>query len=211
MRTALKTLALGGLALTLLGAGVVYSGVFNVAADDAHFAPVQALLEIARERSVAARTQDIQPPNLSGEALIRSGAGNYDAMCVGCHLAPGMPETELSQGLYPAPPNLSRRGTDGDPAAAFWTIKHGIKATGMPAWGKSMGDQYIWGMVAFLEQLPSLDARQYQALVAASDGHQHGGGESAMHDHGHADTSEKAAPPAQPHAHHPSESRPHAH
>jgi mono/diheme cytochrome c family protein len=45
-------------------------------------------------------------------------------------------------------------GVGGDPAAAFWTIKHGIKATGMPAWGKSMGDEYIWGIVAFLDQLP---------------------------------------------------------
>lgn len=60
-------------------------------------------------------------------------------------------------------------------------IKHGIKATGMPAWGKSMGDEYIWGMVAFLNQLPTMDAKQYQTLVASSGGHQHGGGETQMH------------------------------
>jgi len=62
-------------------------------------------------------------------------------------------------------------------------IKHGIKATGMPAWGKSMGDEYIWGMVAFIDQLPTMDAKQYQALVASSGGHQHGGGETQMHNH----------------------------
>ncbi|CAM5309226.1 hypothetical protein SSTU70S_06308 [Stutzerimonas stutzeri] len=49
--------------------------------------------------------------------------------------------------------------------------------------GKSMGDPYIWGMVAFLERLPQLDAAQYRALVAQSEGHQHGGGEPDMHDH----------------------------
>ncbi|AJG16581.1 hypothetical protein RK21_05073 [Pseudomonas plecoglossicida] len=74
-------------------------------------------------------------------------------------------------------------GVGGDPAAAFWTIKHGIKATGMPAWGKSMGDEYIWGIVAFLDQLPQMNAEQYKALVATSGGHQHGGGESDMHNH----------------------------
>jgi len=79
-------------------------------------------------------------------------------MCIGCHLAPGVAETELSQSLYPAPPNLAKIGVDGNPSAAFWVIKHGIKATGMPAWGKSMGDEYIWGMVAFLNQLPTMDA-----------------------------------------------------
>ena len=36
------------------------------------------------------------------------------------------------------------------PAAEFWIIKHGIKSTGTPAWGKSMADPYIWGMVAVL-------------------------------------------------------------
>ena len=62
-------------------------------------------------------------------------------------------------------------------------IKHGIKATGMPAWGKSMEDEYIWGLVAFVQQLPKLDTEAYQALVASSGGHSHGGGETAPHAH----------------------------
>jgi len=53
----------------------------------------------------------------------------------------------------------------------------------MPAWGKSIADPYIWGMVAFLKQLPTLNAEQYTALAASSGGHQHGGGESKMHNH----------------------------
>src|SRR3990167_2498789 len=80
-------------------------------------------------------------------------------------------------------PNLAKIVVDGNPSAAFWVSKLGIKATGMPAWGKNMGDEYIWGMVAFLDQLPTMDAKQYQALVASSGGHQHGGGETQMHNH----------------------------
>jgi hypothetical protein len=53
----------------------------------------------------------------------------------------------------------------------------------MPAWGKSMGDEYIWGIVAFLQQLPKLDAARYRALDASSGGHSHGGGESGEHHH----------------------------
>eukprot|EP01034_Spumella_vulgaris_P044223 gene44224-54972_t len=63
-------------------------------------------------------------PSLSDEALIRAGAGNYNSMCIGCHLAPSVAGTELSKSLYPAPPNLSKLGVDGNPAAAFWIIKH---------------------------------------------------------------------------------------
>ncbi|MCY1287297.1 Cytochrome C oxidase, cbb3-type, subunit III [compost metagenome] len=183
MKRTIKTLvaaSLAGGAAVLAGA---YFGLVNVGADDPHLPAVHAFLAMARERSIEVRSRDIPVPDLSDEALIRSGAGNYNAMCIGCHLAPGVAQTELSQALYPAPPNLARNGADGNPAATFWVIKHGIKASGMPAWGKSMSDEYIWGMVAFLKVLPELDAQRYRALVDSSAGHQHGGGESAMHDH----------------------------
>ncbi len=184
MKTVIKTLVAGFTGAGLVAAGVAYSGLVNVGADDPHLPGVRAFLSMARDRSIEVRARNIQVPDLKDPALLRSGAGNYNAMCIGCHLAPGLEKTELSQGLYPAPPNLSRRGTDGQPAATFWVIKHGIKASGMPAWGHSMGDPYIWGLVAFIQQLPELDAQGYQQLVAASGGHQHGGGEDDMHGHG---------------------------
>ncbi|WP_181298953.1 cytochrome c [Pseudomonas sp. Q2-TVG4-2] len=177
----------------LVVAGVVFSGLISVAADDPHTGAVHAFLETARNRSIEVRSEDIAVPSLDDEDQIRAGAGNYDSMCVGCHLAPGMAETELSNGLYPAPPNLAEAGIYDDPAKTFWVIKHGIKATGMPAWGKSMADPYIWGMVAFLQKLPDLDEGAYRALVASSGGHQHGGGETqhgemALDDHHQGDS-----------------------
>ncbi|SEQ37768.1 Cytochrome C oxidase, cbb3-type, subunit III [Azotobacter beijerinckii] len=203
-----KTLAVSGLAVAAIGAGVVYSGLIEVGADVPHSAPVHAVLETLRERSIAVRAEDIQVPSLGDEALIRAGAGNYDAMCVGCHLAPGLGETELSRGLYPAPPNLSRVGSGGNPAGAFWVIKHGIKSSAMPAWGRSMADQHIWELVAFVERLPSLDAEAYRSLVASSSGHRHGGGESLSQGHGgshHEDSAPAAgqgeAPASKTHIH----------
>lgn len=185
--------------LLLLFGAFVWSGLYNVAADAPHSRLVHALLETLRQRSIAVRADDLRVPDLADAELIRQGAGNYDAMCVICHLAPGMSETELSRGLYPAPPALPRTGS-GDPARAFWVIKHGIKASGMPAWGESMADEYIWGMVAFLQQLPQLDAAAYRELVASSPGHSHGGTETDGHDHGaaqghdHADSGASAEP-----------------
>jgi mono/diheme cytochrome c family protein len=165
------------------GIAAVYSGFYNVAADDPHTQPVYAVLEAARNRSIAVRSSNVAlPKDLADEARIRQGAGNYDAMCAGCHLAPGLGETELSEGLYPAPPNLTRRTVA--PAEAFWIIKHGIKASGMAAWGRSMSDEYVWNMTAFLQRLPKLDEAAYRALVASSGGHSHGGGESDGHVHG---------------------------
>lgn len=183
-KTVLGIAAVFGIALAAVGAAV-WSGAYNVAADAPHSQPVYALLETAREHSIAKRAGQLQvPTDLGDSERIRQGAGNYAAMCVTCHLAPGIDGTELSQGLYPAPPNLTREMVGA--AEAFWVIKHGIKASGMPAWGESMDDEYIWNMAAFLQKLPGMDKAAYDALVASSDGHSHGGGETGGHSHAEA-------------------------
>ena len=152
----------------------VWSGVYSVAADEPHSAPVYALLGTMRERSMETRAEKIKVPDLSDPAEVRKGAGNYAAMCVGCHLAPGMEESEISRGLYPTPPNLSMEKVE--PEHAFWAIKHGIKASGMPAWGKSLDEPSMWSLTAFLQKLPTLDKTQYRTMVEASGGHSHSGG-----------------------------------
>lgn len=183
----------------LAAAGFIWSGLYNIGADDPHTGPVYAALETLRERSIEVRANELQVPNIDDPARILQGSGNYAAMCTGCHLAPGMADTEMSQGLYPAPPDLTRQTVDA--AEAFWVIKHGIKASGMPAWGESMDDEYIWNMAAFLQVLPTLDAAEYQAMVATSGGHSHGGSETEPHPHGEsvaADHHETAAPSEAP-------------
>lgn len=169
-----------GLAAAAGAALFIRSGVYNVAADDPHLPATHALFQQIRDASVRARAAQLDvPPDLDDPARIRQGAGNYEAMCMQCHLAPGMAPTELARGLYPAPPDLTRRTVEA--AEAFWVVKHGIKASGMPAWGGSMDDAYIWNLVAFVRQLPRLDAAGYRAQVAASGGHSHGGGEAMPH------------------------------
>lgn len=203
MKVVISLLAL--LLLIVVGKAVfIWSGAYDIAADEPHWRLTERVMETLRDRSIAARTADIAVPDLDDEALIRAGAGNYDAMCTGCHLKPGLESTEPSKGLYPAPPDLTRKRVE-NPAAAFWVIKHGIKMSGMPAWGRSMGDEYIWGMVAFIRELPAMPSHRYEALVRESGGHQHGGGESAAQkshedaegahdDHGEAADHSKAPP-----------------
>jgi mono/diheme cytochrome c family protein len=181
-RTSLLWLGVLAAAGAATATGFLWSGIYNIAADDPHTRPVYAALDTLREHSIERRARGIVAPDLGDPALVRQGAGNYAAMCAGCHRVPGGGETELSRGLYPAPPALAE-GTPDDPAHQFWVIKHGIKASGMPAWGRSMEDEYIWGMVALLQQLPKMSPQQYHALVESSGGHAHGGGED-HHEHG---------------------------
>lgn len=177
------------------GAAVLYSGVVDVAADTPHSPLVYHLLEVARERAIARRSDVITPPtDLNDGERARRGAGNYAAMCAGCHLEPGVDNSEIRLGLYPTPPDLTQ-STKEDAARRFWIIKHGIKASGMPAWSKGgMEDAAIWDLTAFLGRLPELTPEQYRAQVEASDGHAHGGQPdmpamptTSAHDHsGHA-------------------------
>lgn len=176
------SLILGGAAF-LIGAGTIYFGVISPAADEPHSALVYKLIETTRDRAITVRTDGITVPALTDPAMIRQGAGNYAAMCTGCHLAPGIENTEMHKILYPAPPNLFKLGAP-DPARAYWVIKHGVKASGMAAWGTNMKDEYIWNIVAFLQQMPKLTPEQYQTMVAESGGHSHGGGEEVAEDHG---------------------------
>jgi len=107
----------------------IYAGLYNIAADVPHTQPVYWLLDTIRQRSVIARARDIAvPDDLDDASRILKGASEYAEMCNGCHLAPGMKRTEISQGLYPRAPEL-RHGSDLTPADQFWIIKHGVKMT----------------------------------------------------------------------------------
>ena len=150
------------------GAAFLFSGVYDIGADVPHTKPVFWLIDHFRDRSVDAHAASVTPPaNLGDGARIAAGGRLYADMCTGCHLAPGLERTELSKGLYPKPPQLAY-GTDLTPAQEFWIIKHGIKLTGMPSWGKTHADDDVWNLVAFLEKLPDLEPDQYKALAAGA-------------------------------------------
>jgi len=168
--TVLITLAaVAGIALA-----VPYGGFFNMAADDHHWSTTADLIDTLRDRNVARQARDVVvPENIADEKRVADGAGEYAEMCTGCHLAPGMKDTEMRKGLYPMPPNLADPGTRRPAAEQFWIVKHGLKMSGMPAWGLTHDDERIWSMVAFLQNLPSLSPEQYRELTESSSGHHH--------------------------------------
>jgi hypothetical protein len=167
MKTVKLLGALGVVAVAAVAA-FVYAGVFDVAADQPHSEALSWLLEATRERSIAVRARGEHPPALDTPEMITAGGPDYEAMCSGCHLKPGVSATEIRSGLYPKPPDLTKTLRK-EPAQTFWIIKHGIKMSGMPAWGATHEDQRIWAMVAFLQQLPRLTPEQYEVLTARDD------------------------------------------
>jgi mono/diheme cytochrome c family protein len=152
------------------GAAVfVGSGLYDIGADDHHTRIVLAIIEELRERSIAVRARSIAVPDLENPTSIATGAGYYATLCAGCHLAPGVRKSDIRPGLYPHPPNLAEEELH-DVQRAFWTIKHGIKMSAMPAWGKSLDDAAIWDIVSFVRRMPAMTPEAYQRLSSARQG-----------------------------------------
>lgn len=154
--------------MALIAAGLgayAWSGAYNIGADAHHWPATFEFLTMARNRSLAAHSAHVAVPNLDDPQLILKGAGQYAAMCTACHLTPGVENSEQRVGMYPMPPDLSKAHLD--PKVEFWAIKHGVKMSGMPAWGLAgHDDETIWSMVAFLQKLPGMTPVEYKVMVA---------------------------------------------
>jgi mono/diheme cytochrome c family protein len=93
-------------------------------------------------------------PEVLDEAL-----AHFADHCASCHANDGSGNTEMGRSFYPPAPDMRAARTqqlsDGE---LFSIIEHGIRLTGMPAWGTGTpeGERGSWGLVHFLRKLPSL-------------------------------------------------------
>jgi len=165
---ALGAIAAVGLAAAAAASVFIVAGVYNIGADVRHTKVVYWIITQLRDRSIAAHASGIRPPpDLASPGRLSRGAGLYAEYCTACHLSPDADATPLSQGLYPTPPQFAGK-LDHSATQEFWMIKHGVKLTAMPAWGRTQSDQQIWDLVSFVRALPTLSSAQYDALVKSA-------------------------------------------
>jgi cytochrome c553 len=154
------------LLLAAAGAGlVIVSGVIDVGASGGHWRITDRLLHFAMRRSVATHAIGIEVPGLDDPALVRRGAGHYASGCAPCHGGPGVARSVPARQMLPPPPYLPPAIDAWEPAELFWIVRHGVKLTGMPAWPALQREDEVWAMVAFLRELPRLDAAAYRELT----------------------------------------------
>ena len=190
MRTVVTVLATVAI-LAIVGLGFMYSGAYDVGASTPHTGVGRWVFHTTMENSVRARAKNVATPQLAPER-VTEGAVHYAAMCEGCHGAPGVDPNEVGRSLTPEPPDLEEAAGEWSEAELFWITKHGIKMTGMPAWGSVDGDDELWSVVAFVKALPDISAERYRALKAQSGG-----------EHGHDAARDEAASSAGNHQAHP--------
>ncbi len=173
MKTIVMTIVVSALLTLAVAVAFIYSGVYDVSASTQHSAVSNWAMATTMRFSVARRAKGLDVPDLSDKALQLAGVNDFEAMCVGCHGAPGKQPGSTGQGLNPAAPDLQQIASERTPAELFWVTKHGIRMTGMPAWGATHDDDALWPVVALMTALPDLDATTYQNLLGRAEGQGH--------------------------------------
>jgi len=144
-----KGLLIGILLGAILLAGGVYyyfsSGHAPVATSAAPM-PLEKRLARISLHSYLENLPHPQPGVPADEANLIAGAKVYKEQCATCHGLPGEPKSAVSQGMYPAPPQLFHGVgvTDDEPWESYWKIENGIRMTGMPSFKGQLTETQIW-------------------------------------------------------------------
>ena len=107
------------------------------------------------------------PVKLNEEALSEARA-HFADHCASCHGNDGRGQTKIGQNLYPRVPDMASSKTqslsDGE---LFYVIKHGIRLTGMPAWGEDTpeDDRESWKLVHFIQHLPDITPEEIEEMT----------------------------------------------
>ena len=113
----------------------------------------------ARHWMVPAAARARVNPDPGTADTLTAGLAHWADHCASCHGNDGSGLTAMGQGLYPKAPDMLLPATqnlsDGE---LFYLIEHGVKITGMPAWGTGTpeGEQASWHLVQFIRHLPAL-------------------------------------------------------
>jgi mono/diheme cytochrome c family protein len=152
----------------------VYSGLADVAATSPHWAVTRWVLATTMRKSVERQAAGIVVPMaLDDDEHVGAGAVEYEEMCASCHGAPGVEPGVVGKGLNPEPPDLADEANEWSAAEIFWITKHGVRMTGMPAFGPTHSDEEIWDVVALVKRLPPMSPAEYRALLAARPQREH--------------------------------------
>lgn len=156
--------------LAAVGFLVVYTGSFNVAATEEHPSFIRWAFDTTFRNSVERRAAELGQPEKFTPAMIAAGGADYRAMCEHCHAGPGHKRADWASGMRPRPPHLVEAAVHWTPREVFWLAKHGVKMTGMPAFGPTHDDRTLWNIAAFVKELPAMTPQRYAELTGVRDG-----------------------------------------
>jgi mono/diheme cytochrome c family protein len=153
--------------LTVMAGGVSYVVATGLSARPAP-GPIETRLartmrRLATPRDVRART----PPLPSTADAVAEALNHFARYCATCHSNDGSGEAPIGKAMFPRAPDMRQAPTqalsDGE---LFYIIEHGVRFTGMPAWGDGSpkGEDLGWKLVHFIRHLPQLTPEELKEM-----------------------------------------------
>jgi mono/diheme cytochrome c family protein len=168
LKATLRAFVLLVAVVSALGSAIAYSIVSGgLSAHDEPSRAEQVLARAMRRWATPQATRDRTNPVQPTLDVINQALGHYADHCATCHANDGSGDTEIGRGLYPKVPDMRATNTqsltDGE---LFSIIEHGIRLTGMPAWGNGTreGERDSWGLVHFVRRLPKLTPEEIERM-----------------------------------------------
>jgi thiosulfate dehydrogenase len=112
-------------------------------------------------------------PVPADETNLTQGARAYVANCSFCHGLPNQPATNAAKGMFPLPPQLLNKDemvTDDPVGETYWVAANGIRLTGMPAFGETLGKTQVWQIAQMLKNADKLPASTMAELTKSAPG-----------------------------------------
>jgi mono/diheme cytochrome c family protein len=166
-----------GIVFTIVGlfvGGYFYAtrGYIDLRADQEPSSTERHFAMAAMDASADRHAPGTQNPSPATEENLVAGATLYLNHCGGCHGIPSNPDSKFARSFYPPAPGFFKEMPDMQENQNHYIIVHGIRWTGMPAWGKSLNDTQTWQTVTFLsniEKLPPAATRVLETSPSPGD------------------------------------------
>ncbi|HKN16920.1 MAG: c-type cytochrome [Terracidiphilus sp.] len=142
-------LVLGGLGLAMLGFIPTNA---NVSPPRLEKRIANGAVDASMERHAPHLTNPLPPTDQNFE----DGMKLYTMNCAVCHGGLDNKPASLGNSFYPPAPNLVSDPPDDPEWHVFYTIRTGVRYTGMPAWDKTLSEQDIWKITSLLSHMEKL-------------------------------------------------------
>lgn len=103
--------------------------------------------------------------DVNNSAIANSGRGIYMQNCAVCHGVTGRGNGPVSSSMIKKPANFTRPYYAAfKDSLWYWRVKEGVAGTRMPRWGRSLSEQQIAYVVAYLKTLPTDGSQPAQQI-----------------------------------------------
>jgi mono/diheme cytochrome c family protein len=113
-----------------------------------------------RRLAMPTGARQLANPVKAGPEVLSRAMEHFADHCAVCHGNDGRGMTLIGRGLYPKPPDMTERSTQGlSDGELYYIIENGIRFTGMPAFGEEPDnneDTETWDLVHFIRHLPNM-------------------------------------------------------